>query len=38
MEAPSGPELLLSSGAALAVLVVGLLHFRRNEREFADII
>jgi ABC-type polysaccharide/polyol phosphate export permease len=38
MDAPSGPELLLSSGAALTALAVGLLHFRRNEREFADII
>ena len=35
---PTAPQLLLSGGVACAVFVVGLFHFRRSEREFADII
>ena len=35
---PTAPRLLLSAVMALLVLFVGLLHFRRREREFADII
>ena len=38
MDPPSAPQLLLSTGAAALLLVVGLLHFRRNEHELADII
>ena len=32
------PQLLLSGGVGRPRLVVGMLHFRRSEREFADII
>jgi ABC-type polysaccharide/polyol phosphate export permease len=35
---PSGARLALSTLAAVVLLGVGLFHFRRNEREFADII
>jgi ABC-type polysaccharide/polyol phosphate export permease len=35
---PSGPRLLLSAAMAVIILLGGLLHFRRREREFADII
>jgi ABC-type polysaccharide/polyol phosphate export permease len=38
MDPPSGPQLLLSTIAAVVLLVGGLLHFRRNEQEIADII
>jgi ABC-type polysaccharide/polyol phosphate export permease len=38
MDPPSGPQLLLSTAAAVVLLVGGLLHFRRNEQEIADII
>jgi len=35
---PSGPRLLLSAAVAVIILLGGLLHFRRREYEFADII
>ena len=35
---PSAPRLLLSGLVAVFLLLVGLVHFRRSEREFADII
>ena len=35
---PTAPQLLLSGVVAGVVLVIGLFHFRRSEREFADII
>ncbi len=35
---PTAPQLLLSVSVALALLVGGLVHFRLNERQFADII
>jgi ABC-type polysaccharide/polyol phosphate export permease len=35
---PTAPQLLLSWTVAIIGLLVGLLHFRRSEREFADII
>ena len=35
---PTAPQVLLSVIVAVAVLFAGLLHFRRTEREFADII
>jgi ABC-type polysaccharide/polyol phosphate export permease len=37
-EVPTAGQLATSFTAALALLLVGLLHFRRREREFADII
>lgn len=35
---PTGPQLMVSVASAVAMLVIGLVHFRRREREFADII
>jgi lipopolysaccharide transport system permease protein len=35
---PTAPQLLLSCVVALVGTYIGLLHFRRSEREFADII
>jgi ABC-type polysaccharide/polyol phosphate export permease len=35
---PTTPQLLLSGGVAVLGFVVGMHHFRRSEREFADII
>lgn len=35
---PTGGQVLISIGVAVALALVGLLHFRRSEREFADII
>jgi ABC-type polysaccharide/polyol phosphate export permease len=35
---PSAVELLVSMAVAVVLLLAGLLHFRRTEREFADII
>jgi ABC-type polysaccharide/polyol phosphate export permease len=35
---PTAPQLLLSGVVAVSFFVIGLLHFRRSEREFADII
>lgn len=35
---PSAAQLGCSAAVAVALLVAGLAHFRRNEREFADII
>ena len=35
---PSGGGVAISATVALAVLYLGALHFRRREREFADII
>ena len=35
---PTTPQLLLSGVVAGVLFVVGLFHFRRSEREFADII
>jgi lipopolysaccharide transport system permease protein len=35
---PSAAQLLLSVTVAVAMSYVGLMHFRRSEREFADII
>lgn len=37
-ELPRAPELAMSIGVALALLLVGASYFRRHEREFADII
>lgn len=37
-ELPAFGHVMLSMITALAVLLVGLIHFRRNEREFADIV
>jgi lipopolysaccharide transport system permease protein len=37
-ETAPGPMILVSSAAALALLVGGMLYFRRMEREFADIV
>lgn len=37
-ELPSAGHLGLSLGVALVLFIAGLVHFRRNEREFADII
>lgn len=36
--APSLADVAMSTGAAVAVLVIGLLYFRANERLFVDII
>lgn len=35
---PALTNLLLSGGSACILFVIGLLHFRRREREFADVI
>lgn len=35
---PTAGQLLISIGVALVLLLLGTLHFRRTEREFADII
>jgi ABC-type polysaccharide/polyol phosphate export permease len=35
---PTAPQLLLSVAVAVVACYIGLLHFRRSEREFADII
>ena len=37
-ELPTAPQLLLSGVVGVLGFVVGLYHFRRSEREFADII
>jgi ABC-type polysaccharide/polyol phosphate export permease len=37
-QVPTAGQLATSVGAAVALLLVGLVHFRRREREFADII
>jgi ABC-type polysaccharide/polyol phosphate export permease len=37
-ELPPLPSLLLSGGAATVGFTIGLLHFRRSEREFVDVI
>ena len=36
--APTAPQLMLSAAAGAVLLVGGLVHFRLNERQFADII
>lgn len=35
---PTAPQLIISVASAAVTLLIGLVHFRRREREFADLI